>query len=561
MPNPTSVPIFNSLNPAAPSGFQNSKWQTDGGVPIQQITTNVPNTGNVSIKTTSYTLTAADCGTMVVANSSSPITFTLPASPPFAQWQVVLVNIGSGVLTVDPNGLDLDGTLSTIGVTQHQGLSVFTDNTNYFSDRGMGGFVSVGGVDVQTAAYTIVANDAGKIVVYNGSVAATFNLPASPPSSTWGVFVANISSHALTLSPNGLNLDGSASSLLLPPNTGIYVSTDGSNYFTVRGLNYQGGVNVQTIPYTILSTDIAKIVVYNGSIAATFNLPAASPSASWNVFVANISTHLLTLSPNGLNLDGSSSSLLIPPKSGVYISTDGSNYFSVKGLDQQGGVSIQTSTYNLALSDSGKLIVYNSSSAGTFFLPSTPFTPTWRVFIQNIGTGLLTINRNTTQIDGGTTNLILSQGQGIYVSTDGTNHFTSRGAPIQPYHIVSFLPGRPDAGSPSGHTGQVLQWTCPSDLPYGVAFPANFSNSQGFCQIAPTATATYTIYKVTAGSSPGTTGTQIGTIQIATSGVFTFASTSGSAYSFAAGDSMTCWAPSTQDATLAGVGFTLTGTR
>lgn len=561
MPSPSAVPLFNSQVPVAPNGHQNTKWQTDGGSPVAQLTTNVPYTGGVSVKTTSYTAADTDCGNLIVFNSSSAVTLTLPAAIPFAQWCIFVANIGTGSLSISPNGLQIDGSLSTLtGFGQFSGAYIATDGTNYFSERNNGGSGGVGGVNVQTISYTLLAADAGKIVVYNGSGAGTFTLPATPPTSVWNVFVANISSQLLTLNPNSLTLDGSASNLQIPPLSGIYISTNGTNYFSVRGLDQYGGVNVQTIAYTLVESDVSKIVVYNGSTVATFKLPATPPSSTWRAFVANTSTHVLTLDPNGPNLDGSAATLAIPPNSSVYVSTNGTNYFSVRGLDQQGGTKVITSTgYNVLPGDSGLLLVYNNSSAGNFFLSTpTPWTSSWRVFVQNIGTGQLTINRGATTIDGASSNLLLNQGEGLYITSDGSNYFTSRGAPVQPYNWVCFLPGKP-SGTPDN---QVFQWTCTGDLPYGVNIAANWGGfAQGFCQVAPTATATYTIFKITAGSSPGTVGTQIGTIVISTSGVFTFATTSGSAYSFAVGDTMTVWAPNTQDASLAGVGFVLVGTR
>lgn len=93
-----------------------------------------------------------------------------------------------------------------------------------------------------------------------------------------------------------------------------------------------GGVNVQTVGYTILSTDAGKIVVLNDASPATFLLPNPAPSSSFAVYVQNVGAGLLTLSPNGLTLDTSASSITIPTGQGTYISTDGTNYFTSRGL-------------------------------------------------------------------------------------------------------------------------------------------------------------------------------------------------------------------------------------
>ena len=101
---------------------------------------------------------------------------------------------------------------------------------------------TTGGVDEQTASYLAVATDNGKLIVFNAPssplVNPTLTLPATPPSPQWNIFVENIGLGTLTISPNGLNLDGSASNLTpVSTNQGVYISTDGINYFTERGLS------------------------------------------------------------------------------------------------------------------------------------------------------------------------------------------------------------------------------------------------------------------------------------------------------------------------------------
>lgn len=90
-----------------------------------------------------------------------------------------------------------------------------------------------GGVNSQTANYTAVSGDNGKLISFTGSTALTCTLPATPPSTTWRCWVKNNTTQNLTLSPNGKNLDGSSSSQTIAPGVGKYVTTDGTNYFSV----------------------------------------------------------------------------------------------------------------------------------------------------------------------------------------------------------------------------------------------------------------------------------------------------------------------------------------
>lgn len=110
--------------------------------------------------------------------------------------------------------------------------------------------------------------------------------------------------------------------------------------------------------------------------------------------------------------------------------------------------------------------------------------------------------------------------------------------------LASAVPGKPAAAQ------NVLIYTAETTEIY----PANFAtpNSYGTVGANPAATATYSVYKNT---------TLVGQISIATSGAFTFSTTSGATISLNAGDRFAVVAPGAQDTTLSDVSFTLVGTR
>lgn len=147
------IPVLNGTTPAAPSGYQNARWQqgpsmgTDPTYGVPQIPDScyVPNTGIAVVKTSAYTLSIADMGKLIVANSASAITFTLPNPVPLnalstptteTRWNVRVANIGTGTLTLAHNGLQIDGVASDLAFAQFTGTQVFTDGTNYFTERG-----------------------------------------------------------------------------------------------------------------------------------------------------------------------------------------------------------------------------------------------------------------------------------------------------------------------------------------------------------------------------------------------------------------------------------------
>lgn len=84
--------------------------------------------------------------------------------------------------------------------------------------------------------------------------------------------------------------------------------------------------------------------------------------------------------------------------------------------------------------------------------------------------------------------------------------------------------------------------------------PANFATptSVGNCATNPTASFAIDVQR---------NGVSIGTITISTGGVFTFATTSGTAKAFAVGDVLKLVAPATPDATCANVAITIRGSR
>lgn len=87
---------------------------------------------------------------------------------------------------------------------------------------------------------------------------------------------------------------------------------------------------VKTTSYTGLSTDAGKLIVFNCSSACTYTLPSTPQSPNWFVFLETIGAGTVTIAPNGLTINGSSSSFDMPVTlgSGITISTDNSNYFA-----------------------------------------------------------------------------------------------------------------------------------------------------------------------------------------------------------------------------------------
>jgi hypothetical protein len=98
----------------------------------------------VNIKTASYAAQAQDDGTLLVFNSSSAVTLTLPqpsVAIPNGELSIIfslsVANIGSGTLIIQPTSSLIDGE-GAISLAQYQGVDLLNDGTNFYSERGTG---------------------------------------------------------------------------------------------------------------------------------------------------------------------------------------------------------------------------------------------------------------------------------------------------------------------------------------------------------------------------------------------------------------------------------------
>ncbi len=99
----------------------------------------LPSTGSVILLNGSYATTANDVGKLLAFDIVGAAALTLPSPPPFKVWVVLVEVVGSGTLSIaPPAGMTIDLATTTINVGTNQGLEIWTDGTNYFTERGMG---------------------------------------------------------------------------------------------------------------------------------------------------------------------------------------------------------------------------------------------------------------------------------------------------------------------------------------------------------------------------------------------------------------------------------------
>src|ERR1039458_734023 len=139
---PTTMIFFSFSTPAPTAGEILAQPQSVPNGPGNNYTFQVPNVGGMATKIVNYAAQLSDCGMLILFNSASAISYMLlnppPSLPQGAKWRVEVENIGAGVLTINPNGLNLDGSASNITLNQNQGCTISTDGSNYGTQRGIG---------------------------------------------------------------------------------------------------------------------------------------------------------------------------------------------------------------------------------------------------------------------------------------------------------------------------------------------------------------------------------------------------------------------------------------
>ncbi len=134
--------------------------ETTSGSPI--ITTGIVRGSHPvnSQTSTTYTVLTGDRGKLVSHSNASAIAVTLPqAGGTFpANWSYSTQNRGAGTVTITPTTSTIDGA-ATLVLTTDQGANIYSDGTNYFTERGQGGFITAG-TGLSASGRTISADTA-----------------------------------------------------------------------------------------------------------------------------------------------------------------------------------------------------------------------------------------------------------------------------------------------------------------------------------------------------------------------------------------------------------------
>jgi hypothetical protein len=187
-----------------------------------------------------------------------------------------------------------------------------------------------------TASGTVIAfiNDSGSIEevdnLGNGSVTCTDclstqqNTPSFPNGSFPIVSVQVVSGVYATLS----DWRSGATIASYQAGAGLDAAVSGGiTTFSVDSGAFGGGAATYASSQTLNGTNSNELVIMDCSSACTATLPATLPSGNWSVAIqAPAGAATVTVSPNGLEYNGSTSSFTIPPLDTVFITNNGTNY-------------------------------------------------------------------------------------------------------------------------------------------------------------------------------------------------------------------------------------------
>lgn len=279
---------------------------------------------------------------------------------------------------------------------------------------GQGGSVSISGgpgmhINSQTTSYAPTAAqaaaDCGNAVQMNGS-SLTYTLVSPPPSSTCLVWAYNLNATALTISRNGLTINGGTSNITLNQYSGTWIWTDGTNYFS-GPLPLVAGANITLTPAANGLT-----IAASGATNGTYYAVPGSASGNTVTVTANQTTIYGIVNPSAVSVghldfnvgtaDGATNfSACVYNTSGTLIASTTAAVYASTGLKNvaisQGTVTIPAGRIFIGFTSGGSVLqlmrtdnaltVSQATNGGTSSGGACPGTVTPTADSPNIGGG------------------------------------------------------------------------------------------------------------------------------------------------------------------------------
>lgn len=283
---------------------------------------------------------------------------------------------------------------------------------------------SVSFYTTKTANYT--AGPSEGVIANTTGGSFTVTLPASPITGTQvvvsdggGLFGTN----NLTVGRNGSTIGGLAEDLVLDIN-GVTVNFiyNGTTWLVYSQVGGNGG-NAVTLDG--IQTLTNKTI--NGDNNTITNIDLAG-DVKGTLPVGNGGTGAATLTANNVLLGNGSNALQVvaPGASGNVLTSNGTTWVSAAiAAGATIKVVSKTTTYTAVAGDSSSL--FNVSGTWTLSLTAAAtLKDGWFIFLQNTGTGIVTVYPNASETIGGATTAACNPGDVWLIACNGTNFNLSR---------------------------------------------------------------------------------------------------------------------------------------
>ena len=247
---------------------------------------------------------------------------------------------------IPESGLSISNNTTANVTTSAHGFAPILPNdaTKFFNGVGTytvppgqsGGVVTFA---TNSATYTTSAADSGKMIVFTG-LSQTLQLVNVGSSPTWWVMVKSASTSSAQLNiaaPSGGGIDGN-SNLFVPSGQGVVIYASGATaFFSQPGLAPTGTyAQLFAGTGTLVGANAGNLISANCASACTISMPTPFPVTPYSVFIASTGSGTVSVSGNGTNIDGSASTIPLTAGQGVYISSNGSAWYSFRGLGSGG---------------------------------------------------------------------------------------------------------------------------------------------------------------------------------------------------------------------------------
>lgn len=412
---------------------------------------NLAISNSYNAQTLAYTALAADRSKVIYYTGAGGVTLSLTAAATLGDgWYCTLRNSSSGTITIDPNGAETINGAATLAVAAGQSV-VINCNGSLFTTTGEaataassaqfltlatdgtlpnervftpgGGLAGVDGgagstytlnstrvVNAQTAGYTAIASDRGKVIRYTGAGGVTLALTAAATlTDGWFTTLRNDSSGVITIDPSGAETINGAATLAVSAGQAVEIYCNGTLFYTLGDavtqapataqfltlatdttltnerlftpggglagvdagagstytLNESHVANAQTAGYTALAADRGKVIRYTGAGGVTLTLTAAATLGDgWSTVLRNDSSGTITIDPNGAETINGAATLAVSAGNSVIVYCNGTLFYTVGAATMVGSSSI--TTYCQFDATSGAPVIQGSLNVASF---------------------------------------------------------------------------------------------------------------------------------------------------------------------------------------------------